>query len=174
MRRQRGWLTGWWAIFEAIAVMVGLILAYMLMGYGDARAAPTVEQLEVHAAKVEIETIARSLPEGVEMIHGPGCPVCVTPLETIDRALAIAATPGVIFCSFGDMLRVPGSREDLFSVRARGGVIWRVHRAAATPVRAHASEAEIEDIKPDWHIHNNGSFEDLRETVGEALKVTLT
>ena len=53
--------------------------------------------------------IDQLLPEGVEMIHGPGCPVCVTPLEMIDRALAIAATPGVIFCSFGDMLRVPGS-----------------------------------------------------------------
>ena len=47
------------------------------------------------------------LPPVVELIHGPGCPVCVTPLETIDRALAIAAKPGVIFCSFGDMLRVP-------------------------------------------------------------------
>src|SRR5258708_1979568 len=49
------------------------------------------------------------LPAGVELVHGPGCPVCVTPLETIDRALAIAARPEVTFCSFGDMLRVPGS-----------------------------------------------------------------
>ena len=54
--------------------------------------------------------IDQLLPEGVEMIHGPGCPVCVTPLETIDKALAIAEHPDVIFCSFGDMLRVPGSR----------------------------------------------------------------
>jgi hydrogenase expression/formation protein HypD len=61
------------------------------------------------------------LPPEVELIHGPGCPVCVTPLETIDRALAIAAMPGVIFCSFGDMLRVPGSRDNLFSVKAAGG-----------------------------------------------------
>lgn len=62
MRRQRGWLTGWWTIFEAIAVMCGLILAYMLMGYGDARAAPTVEQLEIHTARVEIEY---DLPAGL-------------------------------------------------------------------------------------------------------------
>ena len=51
------------------------------------------------------------LPPGVELIHGPGCPVCVTPLELIDRAVAIAARPGVVFCSFGDMLRVPGSKQ---------------------------------------------------------------
>jgi hydrogenase expression/formation protein HypD len=61
------------------------------------------------------------LPPGLTLVHGPGCPVCVTPLETIDRAIAIASTPGVIFCSFGDMLRVPGSHSDLLSVKARGG-----------------------------------------------------
>jgi hydrogenase expression/formation protein HypD len=61
------------------------------------------------------------LPDGLELIHGPGCPVCVTPLELIDQAIAIAARPDVIFCSFGDMLRVPGSSEDLFRVRADGG-----------------------------------------------------
>lgn len=62
--------------------------------------------------------IDQLLPDSVEMIHGPGCPVCVTPLETIDRALAIAARPGVVFCSFGDMLRVPGSSQDLFSIKS--------------------------------------------------------
>lgn len=67
------------------------------------------------------------LPPAVELIHGPGCPVCVTPLETIDRALAIAARPGVIFCSFGDMLRVPGSRENLFSVKGRGADVRVVY-----------------------------------------------
>jgi hydrogenase expression/formation protein HypD len=71
--------------------------------------------------------IDQLLPEGVEMIHGPGCPVCVTPLETIDRALAIAAGPGVVFCSFGDMIRVPCSREDLFAVKSRGGDIRVVY-----------------------------------------------
>lgn len=63
----------------------------------------------------------------VEMIHGPGCPVCVTPLEQIDKALAIAARPGVIFTSFGDMLRVPGSDCDLQQVRARGGDVKVVY-----------------------------------------------
>jgi len=67
------------------------------------------------------------LPPEVELIHGPGCPVCVTPVETIDRALAIAATPGVIFCSFGDMLRVPGSRENLVSVKGRGADVRVVY-----------------------------------------------
>jgi hydrogenase expression/formation protein HypD len=67
------------------------------------------------------------LPEQVELVHGPGCPVCVTPLELIDRAVAIASRPDVIFCSFGDMLRVPGSREDLLAVKARGGDIRIVY-----------------------------------------------
>jgi hydrogenase expression/formation protein HypD len=71
--------------------------------------------------------IDQLLPENVEMIHGPGCPVCVTPLEMIDKALAIAARPGVIFCSFGDMLRVPGSQRDLFSVKSRGGDVRIVY-----------------------------------------------
>ncbi|MFD7919306.1 hydrogenase formation protein HypD [Streptomyces sp. NPDC059740] len=67
------------------------------------------------------------LPEGLELIHGPGCPVCVTPLEVIDKALEIAARPEVIFCSFGDMLRVPGSRSDLFRVRSEGGDVRVVY-----------------------------------------------
>ncbi|HEY7273186.1 MAG TPA: hydrogenase formation protein HypD, partial [Actinoplanes sp.] len=71
--------------------------------------------------------IDQLLPEGVEMIHGPGCPVCVTPLETIDKALAIAAQPGVIFCSFGDMLRVPGSSQDLFGIKSAGGDVRVVY-----------------------------------------------
>jgi hydrogenase expression/formation protein HypD len=71
--------------------------------------------------------IDQLLPAGVEMIHGPGCPVCVTPLETIDKALAIAEQPGVIFCSFGDMLRVPGSGKDLLSVKSGGGDVRVVY-----------------------------------------------
>jgi hydrogenase expression/formation protein HypD len=63
----------------------------------------------------------------VEMIHGPGCPVCVTPLEQIDRAVELASRPDVIFTSFGDMLRVPGSQYDLFQVRARGGDVRVVY-----------------------------------------------
>jgi hydrogenase expression/formation protein HypD len=65
--------------------------------------------------------IDQLLPSEIELVHGPGCPVCVTPLELIDKALAIASTPGVIFTSYGDMLRVPGSEQDLFSIRAAGG-----------------------------------------------------
>ena len=71
--------------------------------------------------------IDQLLPDGIEMIHGPGCPVCVTPLETIDKALAIAARPGVTFCSFGDMLRVPGSGQDLFGVKSAGGDVRVVY-----------------------------------------------
>ncbi|RMG08270.1 MAG: hydrogenase formation protein HypD [Cyanobacteria bacterium J055] len=63
------------------------------------------------------------LPDKVTLIHGPGCPVCVTPTEAIDRAIAIAALPNVILCSFGDMLRVPGTEKDLLSVKAKGGDI---------------------------------------------------
>jgi len=61
------------------------------------------------------------LPEDVELVHGPGCPVCVTPLEMIDKAHAIARSQNVIFCSFGDMLRVPGSDGDLFTIKSQGG-----------------------------------------------------
>jgi hydrogenase expression/formation protein HypD len=71
--------------------------------------------------------IDQLLPDNIEMIHGPGCPVCVTPLEIIDKALAIAARPDVIFCSFGDMLRVPGSRQDLFRIKSAGGDIRVVY-----------------------------------------------
>jgi len=67
------------------------------------------------------------LPSQVRLVHGPGCPVCVTPLELIDRAIAIASRPDVIFCSFGDMLRVPGSRDDLLRVKARGGEVRIVY-----------------------------------------------
>lgn len=71
--------------------------------------------------------IDQILPQGIELIHGPGCPVCVTPIELIDKALTIAAQSGVTFCSFGDMLRVPGSQRDLFSVKASGGDVRVVY-----------------------------------------------
>ena len=67
------------------------------------------------------------LPPSIALVHGPGCPVCVTPLELIDKAIAIASQPGVVFCSFGDMLRVPGSRGDLFGVKANGGDVRVVY-----------------------------------------------
>jgi hydrogenase expression/formation protein HypD len=67
------------------------------------------------------------LPSQITLVHGPGCPVCVTPVELIETALSIAARPEVIFCSFGDMLRVPGTRDNLFTVRARGGDVRIVY-----------------------------------------------
>ncbi len=71
--------------------------------------------------------IDQLLPDQIELVHGPGCPVCVTSLELVDKALAIASNPNVIFCSFGDMLRVPGSSKDLFSIRAEGGNVKVVY-----------------------------------------------
>ncbi len=67
------------------------------------------------------------LPPEITLVHGPGCPVCVTPLELIDKAVAIASLPDVIFTSFGDMLRVPGSEKDLLSVKAAGGDVRMVY-----------------------------------------------
>jgi hydrogenase expression/formation protein HypD len=76
--------------------------------------------------------IDRLLPDSIELIHGPGCPVCVTPLEYIDKAIAIAENPKAILCTFGDMLRVPGSGRDLLSVKASGGDV----RALYSPLDA--------------------------------------
>ena len=81
------------------------------------------------------------LPAGMRMIHGPGCPVCVTPLETLDRAMAIAARPGVVLTSFGDMLRVPGTDTDLLSLRARGADV----RVVYAPMDAVRLAAELPD-----------------------------
>jgi hydrogenase expression/formation protein HypD len=67
------------------------------------------------------------LPPGITLVHGPGCPVCVTPVELIEKAITIAALPKVIFCSFGDMLRVPGRDKDLLSVRAEGADVRIVY-----------------------------------------------
>lgn len=81
------------------------------------------------------------LPPEVSLLHGPGCPVCVTPVAIIDQALAIAARPGVTFCSFGDMLRVPGSAEDLFAVKSRGADV----RVVYSPLDALALARELPD-----------------------------
>lgn len=88
--------------------------------------------------------IDQLLDGAVEFIHGPGCPVCVTPLEMIDRALDIAARDDVVFCSFGDMLRVPGSTRDLFSVRAAGGDVRIVYSPLdATQIAAENPDKEV-------------------------------
>ncbi len=71
--------------------------------------------------------LSELIPDAIELVHGPGCPVCVTPLELIDKAIALAKKKEVIFCSFGDMLRVPGSDEDLLSVKAGGGDVRVVY-----------------------------------------------
>jgi hydrogenase expression/formation protein HypD len=84
------------------------------------------------------------LPAEIELVHGPGCPVCVTPLEQIDRAVAIALRPEVIFTSYGDMLRVPGSAMDLFSVRARGGDV----RVVYSPLEA----VELATANPEKRV----------------------
>lgn len=84
------------------------------------------------------------LPKAVTLVHGPGCPVCVTPLELIDKALQIAAQPRVIFCSFGDMLRVPGSAGDLFSVKAAGGDVRIVY--------SPSDAVKIAAQNPDKHV----------------------
>ena len=88
--------------------------------------------------------IDQLLPPEIELVHGPGCPVCVTPLELIDRALAIASQPNVIFCSYGDMLRVPGSGRDLFSVKAAGGDV----RVVYSPLDA----VELAQQNPDKQV----------------------
>ncbi|MCX9156630.1 hydrogenase formation protein HypD [Niveibacterium sp. 24ML] len=82
------------------------------------------------------------LPAGLELVHGPGCPVCVTPESSIESALELAARPNVTFCSFGDMLRVPGARQNLLMVKADGGDVRTVYSpldaleiAAANPQR---------------------------------------
>jgi hydrogenase expression/formation protein HypD len=85
------------------------------------------------------------LPPGVTLVHGPGCPVCVTPVEMVDRAIAIAALPEVIFCSFGDMMRVPGTRSDLLRVKADGGDVRMVYspRDALTIAAQHPDKQVV-------------------------------
>ncbi len=84
------------------------------------------------------------LPSSIELVHGPGCPVCVTSLELVDKALAIGAQPNVIFCSFGDMLRVPGSSGDLFSLRASGSQVKIVYSPLdAVKIAQQNSDKEV-------------------------------
>lgn len=84
------------------------------------------------------------LPPQITLLHGPGCPVCVTPLELVDKAVAIAQKPNVIFTSYGDMLRVPGSTGDLFSVKAQGGDV----RIVYSPLDA----VKLAQVNPDKQV----------------------
>ncbi len=84
------------------------------------------------------------LPTEIELVHGPGCPVCVTPLELIDKAISLASRPDVIMTSYGDMLRVPGSGQDLLSVRSRGGDV----RVIYSPLDA----IQIAQLNPEKQV----------------------
>ena len=88
--------------------------------------------------------IDQLLPKQINFLHGPGCPVCVTPLEMIDKAIEIASRKEVIFCSYGDMLRVPGSHKDLFTVKSEGGQIKIVY----SPLDA----VKIAKVNPDKKV----------------------
>src|SRR4029450_1374573 len=88
--------------------------------------------------------IDQLLPPTVELVHGPGCPGCVPPLSLIDRAVAVSKQPNTALCSFGDMLRVPGSSEDLFHARAAGGDV----RVVYSPLDA----VEIARRNPDLTV----------------------
>lgn len=88
--------------------------------------------------------IDRLLPEGVELIHGPGCPVCVTPVEYVDKAIEIAGRPDVILCSFGDMLRVPGTEGDLLAAKSRG--------ADVRPIYSPLDAIELARSYPDREV----------------------
>ncbi|HEY0865828.1 MAG TPA: hydrogenase formation protein HypD, partial [Fimbriimonas sp.] len=81
------------------------------------------------------------LPPAIELVHGPGCPVCVTPVARIDQAIEVARTPGRVLCSFGDMLRVPGSETDLLRVKAQGGDV-RIVYSPLDAVRIAESEPD--------------------------------
>ena len=120
------------------------VLARRLLA--DIHAATTNDWTIMEVCGGQTHTIVRQgidelLPDGVRMIHGPGCPVCVTPLEMIDKALAIAARPEVIFTSFGDMLRVPGTITDLVSLKAGGADV----RVVYTPLDAVRVAADNPD-----------------------------
>ena len=84
------------------------------------------------------------LPKEITLVHGPGCPVCVTPLSMIDKAIAVASRPDVLFTSFGDMLRVPGSSKDLLTVKAEGGAVRMVY----SPLDA----VKIATLNPDKQV----------------------
>ncbi|WP_428355348.1 hydrogenase formation protein HypD [Methyloprofundus sp.] len=106
--------------------------------------------------------IDQLLPEQINLIHGPGCPVCVTPLQSIDKALEIARQDKVIFCSFGDMLRVPGSHDDLLSLKAQGADIRTVY----SPLDA----LKLSQDNPDKQVVFFGvGFETTAPTVALAI-----
>ena len=95
--------------------------------------------------------IDQLLPKKIELVHGPGCPVCVTPLEVIDQAIEIAKLPNVIFTSFGDMLRVPGSQSDLLKLKSQGADV----RIVYSPLEA----VKIAKDNPEWDVYDSLVYE---------------
>lgn len=86
--------------------------------------------------------IDRLLPQGIELLHGPGCPVCVTPAAYVDKAIELALRPNTVLCTFGDMLRVPGTERDLHEARARGGQVKAVYSPLDALAFARANPAQ--------------------------------
>ena len=114
------------------------------------------------------------LPKQITLIHGPGCPVCVTPLELIDKALEIAARPDVLFCSFGDMLRVPGSATDLLSVKAQGAEVRIVYSPLDTVKTGRAKPGQTSRllrcrVRDDRSRHGHGRLPGRAEEAEEFL-----
>jgi len=110
------------------------------------------------------------LPPEITLVHGPGCPVCVTPLETLDRAMAVAAREGVIFTSFGDMLRVPGSDDDLFRVKSRGGDVRMVYSPLESLKLAQAHpDREVVFLAVGFETTAPGNAMALRQAVDLGL-----
>ncbi len=96
-----------------------------------------------HTHTIYRHGIEHVLPPSVELVHGPGCPVCVIPMGRVDDAIAVAETPGMIFTSFGDMMRVPGSNGNLLGAKARGADVRFVYSPARRTAdrRRHAPSA---------------------------------
>jgi len=115
--------------------------------------------------------VDRLLPPEIELVHGPGCPVCVTPLEQIDKAHAIARRPGVIFTSFGDMLRVPGSRTDLLRLKSEGADV-RVVYAPLDAVKLAQQHADREVVFFAIGFETTAPANALAVTQARALGVT--
>jgi len=114
--------------------------------------------------------IDQLLTDRITLVHGPGCPVCVTPLETIDRALAIAARPEVIFTTFGDMLRVPGSCDDLFRVKSRGGDVRMVYSPLQALTMARENpDREVVFLAVGFETTAPGNAMALKQAAAEGL-----
>ncbi len=114
--------------------------------------------------------IDQLLPEEITLVHGPGCPVCVTPLETIDRALAIAARERVIFTSFGDMLRVPGSNDDLFRVKSRGADVRMIYSPLETlNIARENPDHEVVFLAVGFETTAPGNAMALKQAANEGL-----